>query len=87
MDLPVWILTGDADDVAPPATNAQVAAAHIPGARLTLLPGAGHYAFLATCTDAGVAAIPVCRLAGAQEAAHRTAIAQARELFGRYLAN
>lgn len=85
MDVPVWIVTGDADDVAPPATNARVAAAHIPGARLTLVPGAGHYVFLATCTGAGVAAIPVCRLAGAQEDAHRTAAAQGKELFGRYL--
>src|SRR5690606_10032619 len=85
-DVPVGIITGDADEVAPPVTNAQVAATHIPGARLTLLPGAGHYVFLATCTEAGVAAIPVCRLAGRQDHAHRAAIAQAKELFGAALA-
>src|SRR5690606_2721469 len=82
MDVPGWIITGDADDVTPPATKSRVAAVHIPGTPLTLLPGAGHYVFLATCTEAGVVAIPVCRLAGAQGDAHRAAIAQAKELFG-----
>src|SRR6202789_598728 len=38
MRVPVRILLGDADKVAPPATNGEVAAALIPGAKLTALP-------------------------------------------------
>ena len=53
MRLPVAILLGDADKVAPPATNGKVAAALIPGARLTVLPHVGHYDFLAECTPSG----------------------------------
>jgi pimeloyl-ACP methyl ester carboxylesterase len=82
---PVWILAGEVDVVAPPATNARVAARHIPGARLRTLRGAGHYVFLSTCTEAGVAAVPVCALAGEQTEPHRLAIAQAKALFGRAL--
>lgn len=85
MRRPVWILTGDADDVASPATNAEVAARLVPGARLEMLPGVGHYAFLSTCTVAGVAVIPVCAQAGPQAEVHRVAIERARELFGRQL--
>ena len=85
MKRPVTIVAGDADTVAPPATNAKVAAKAIPGARLWMLPGADHYAFLATCTPAGVAAVPICKLAGAQENSHRVAIELATQLFGRYL--
>ena len=57
---PVRILLGDADKVAPPATNGEVAAALIPGAKLTALPHVGHYDFLAECTPAGDAIVPVC---------------------------
>jgi predicted dienelactone hydrolase len=46
-------LLGDADPVAPPATNGLVAAKAIPHAELTVLPGVKHYDFLSTCTDAG----------------------------------
>ena len=60
MRLPVAILLGDADKVAPPATNGEVAAALIPGAKLTVLPHVGHYDFLAECTPAGDAVVPVC---------------------------
>src|ERR1700728_5266212 len=47
------ILLGDADKVAPPATNGEVAAALIPGAKLTTMQHVGHYDFLAECTPAG----------------------------------
>jgi predicted dienelactone hydrolase len=43
MRAPVRILLGDADKVAPPATNGKVAAALIPGAKLMVLPHVGHY--------------------------------------------
>jgi hypothetical protein len=60
MRVPVRILLGDADKVAPPATNGEVAAALIPGAKLTALPHVGLYDFLAECTPAGDATVPVC---------------------------
>jgi pimeloyl-ACP methyl ester carboxylesterase len=60
---PVTIMAGDADTVAPPATNAQAAARLIPGARLEMLPKAGHYAFLSTCTPNAAASVRVCALA------------------------
>jgi pimeloyl-ACP methyl ester carboxylesterase len=54
MRTPVRIMLGDADEVAPPATNGLVAAKAIPGAELLRLPGVGHYDFLANCTDSGL---------------------------------
>jgi predicted dienelactone hydrolase len=82
---PVWIVAGEADTVASPAFNAQVAAHLIPGARLDMIPGTGHYAFLSTCTVAGMAQAKLCKLAGPQEEAHRLAISRAEELFSHVL--
>jgi predicted dienelactone hydrolase len=82
---PVWIVAGDADTVAAPALNAQVAAHLIPGAGLDLIQGAGHYAFLSTCTPAGIAKAKLCKLAGPQEEAHRLAISRAEKLFSHAL--
>ena len=81
MRLPVAILLGDADKVAPPATNGEVAAALIPGARLTVLPHVGHYDFLAECTPAGDAVVPVCPTAVPRAATHKAAIDEALALF------
>jgi predicted dienelactone hydrolase len=78
---PVRILLGDADEVAPPATNGQVAAALIPGATLTALPHVGHYDFLAECTPAGNATIPVCPTEVPRAATHKTAIDEAVAFF------
>jgi predicted dienelactone hydrolase len=78
---PVMILLGDADKVAPPATNGQVAAALIPGAKLTALPHVGHYDFLAECTPAGNATIPVCPTEVPRAATHKTAIDDALAFF------
>ena len=85
MESLVWIVAGDADIVAPPATNAKVAAQLIPGAKLDMVPQAGHYAFLSTCTAAGLKVVPACAQATAQQEAHRLAIARALELFGRQI--
>jgi predicted dienelactone hydrolase len=82
---PLWIVAGDADTVAPPGTNAEVASRLVPGAGLDLLPRVGHYAFLSTCTPASVASVRVCALAGPQVAAHQVAIAKAKDLFERYV--
>ncbi|HEY5071233.1 MAG TPA: alpha/beta fold hydrolase [Caulobacteraceae bacterium] len=82
---PVAIILGDADPLATPATNGLAAARAIPGAELKVLPGVGHYDFIADCTPAGVAAVPVCNAKVPQEATHRAAIAMALEFFGRTL--
>jgi predicted dienelactone hydrolase len=82
---PVHIVLGDADKVAPPTTNGLAAAAAIPNAGLERLPGVGHYDFLAACTDAGRAALPVCKTDVAQADTHRRAIAAAETFFSRNL--
>jgi predicted dienelactone hydrolase len=78
---PVRILLGDADKVAPPATNGEVAAALIPGAKLMVLPHVGHYDFLAECTPAGDATVPVCPTDVPRAATHKAAIDEAMAFF------
>lgn len=56
--IPVEIVAGSADPIEPVAANAEYFAAHIPGSRLILFPGAGHYTFFATCTARGRKAVP-----------------------------
>jgi predicted dienelactone hydrolase len=54
VEIPVEIVVGAADRIAPPTEDAQVFAANIKGAKLVLLPGGvGRYPFLDRCTDAG----------------------------------
>jgi predicted dienelactone hydrolase len=58
--IPVSIVVGDSDHVAPVATNARRFADLIPGAQLTVIPGGvGHYTFLAECTERGRAILPL----------------------------
>jgi predicted dienelactone hydrolase len=85
MRMPVCIMLGDADKVAPPATNGLVAANAIPGAKLLQLRGVGHYDFMANCTDSGRVTIPQCKLSVLQADTHRQAIAAAQEFFARTL--
>jgi predicted dienelactone hydrolase len=60
--VPVEIVVGAADSVAPLETNAKRYAALIPQARLTVLPAnVGHYTFLHECTPRGKQALPMCR--------------------------
>jgi len=60
--VPAQIVVGEGDTVAPPATNARRLASLVPGARLTVMPGAvGHYTFLAECTPHGRSTISICR--------------------------
>ncbi len=56
--IPVAVLVGSADPVAVPATNAEVFARTIPGARLMVLPGVQHYDFLSECSPYGMAQAP-----------------------------
>ena len=81
MRVPVRILLGDTDKVAPPVTNGEVAAALIPRVKLTALPHVGHYDFLAECTPAGDAAVPVCPTVVPRGATHKTAIDAAIAFF------
>ena len=83
--VPVAIILGDADPVAPPATNGLVAAKAIPHAELKVLPGVGHYDFLATCTPAGIAAVPVCAAKVPQDPTHQAAIDAALTFFAKTL--
>jgi predicted dienelactone hydrolase len=82
---PVAIILGDIDPVAPPATNGLVAATAIPNAELKVLPGVGHYDFLATCTPDGVAHVPICNAKVSQDQTHKAAIDMALAFFGRTL--
>lgn len=60
--IPVFIVVGQADKIAPPATNAQRYAQFIKRAKLTVLPGeVGHYTFLAECNAHGKAILDICR--------------------------
>jgi predicted dienelactone hydrolase len=61
INIPVSIVVGQADKVAPLATNAQRYAQLIKGAKLTVLPGEiGHYTFLAECNAHGKAILDIC---------------------------
>ncbi|MGB9233038.1 MAG: alpha/beta fold hydrolase [Terriglobales bacterium] len=57
--VPVEIVVGAADPIAPPAENAQFFASNIQGAKITILPGGvGHYTFLDAGTEAGKKELP-----------------------------
>lgn len=56
--IPVAVVVGSADPVAPAPMNADLIRAHVRGARETVLPNVAHYTFLDTCTPAGKAAMP-----------------------------
>ncbi|MDE2487087.1 MAG: alpha/beta hydrolase [Alphaproteobacteria bacterium] len=79
---PVAIVLGSADRVAPPRTNGLFAAHRIPNAELTELAGVGHYDFLARCTDAGDATVPLCRTKEPKGVTHRAAIGAALAFLG-----
>jgi predicted dienelactone hydrolase len=53
MRVPVGIVVGAADPIAPPKDNADYIRAHVRGAKETVLPKVAHYTFLDTCTAEG----------------------------------
>lgn len=60
--VPVALVTGSADELAPPASGAEALAKAIPHATLKLFPRAGHFVFFDTCTAVGRVFIrAVCR--------------------------
>jgi predicted dienelactone hydrolase len=86
IDTPVSILLGDADPVAPPASNGELAATSLPHATLKALHGVGHYDFLADCTALGRQQEPLCRhFRVPQQRTHATAIATAEAFFESHL--
>jgi len=79
--VPVHVVVGSDDSVASPATNADVVAASVAGATIRVLPHVGHYDFLADCTQAGDAAVPVCRTEVPRDPTHRATIDDALGFF------
>jgi predicted dienelactone hydrolase len=62
ISIPVAIVTGDADEIAPPASDAEVLGKAIPHAMLKRFPHAGHFVFVGTCTTVGrVFVRAICR--------------------------
>jgi predicted dienelactone hydrolase len=83
--IPVEIVAGDSDKVAPSPLNAQYYASNLLNVRLTLFPGGvGHYTFLGACNELGHAKQPVlCDDAPGvdREAVHAKTIALATTFF------
>lgn len=84
MKVPVAIILGDVDPVAPPQTNGLAAARSIAHAELKVLPGVGHYDFLSTCTPAAKD-VPICTAKVPQDPTHAAAIDMALAFFKRTL--
>ncbi|QKW58998.1 alpha/beta fold hydrolase [Stenotrophomonas sp. NA06056] len=83
---PVAIVLGAVDDVAPPATNGDVAAELIPKATLHALPDVGHYDFLSTCTPLAKERLPaLCVTAVPKEQTHGVVVEDAVRFFGEAL--
>jgi predicted dienelactone hydrolase len=89
ISIPVEIVAGAGDPIAPPAVNARYLAAHIPHAKLVIWPGGvAHYTFLDTCTTGGKRAQPqLCiDLAGVdRDRVHADTAAQAVAFFDEHL--
>jgi predicted dienelactone hydrolase len=88
--IPVEIVAGASDKIAPPVDNAQVFAANIKGAKVTILPGGvGHYTFLDVGTDVGKKQLPqffVDNSGVDREAVHIQVGQMAAQFFDRELA-
>ena len=78
---PVAIILGEADTVAPPHTNGNVAARAIPRAQIKGLPGVGHYDFLSTCSPEARATLTICQAAVPQNQTHHDALQMALSFF------
>ena len=90
IDIPVEIVAGAADPIAPPAKNAAFFAAHIKSAKLVILPGGvGHYTFLDVGTAGGKKQNPqlfVDTPGVDREAVHKQVAEMAAEFFNQHLA-
>jgi predicted dienelactone hydrolase len=81
------VVVGEKDTTVPSSRHAKVVADRVVGAKLIIVPGAGHYSFLATCTAEARADVGPCRNASAQAAAHKTAINAGLTLFNTTFGN
>ncbi len=88
--IPVEIVAGAADQIAPPADNSQFFASNIRAAKLTILPGGvGHYTFLDVGTEAGKKQLPqlfVDNPGVDRESVHSQVSQMAADFFDRELA-
>ncbi len=90
INVPVRIVVGANDTIAPAVDNAQFLAKNIAGAKLTILPGeVGHYTFLDVGTEAGKKQLPqffVDNPGVDREAVHKRVCLMASEFFDKELA-
>ncbi|MEL7218395.1 MAG: alpha/beta hydrolase [Pseudomonadota bacterium] len=54
------IIEGEFDDVAPAKTNSHRLRQQLPASRISKIDGAGHFSFMAACTELGQAQLPIC---------------------------
>ncbi len=89
--LPLEIVAGGADTIAPPAHNAEVFAANIKSSKLTIIPGGvGHYTFLDVGTETGKKQLPqlfVDNPGVDREAVHKQVDEMAADFFNNHLAS
>lgn len=82
LQVPLSVVVGEADDVAPAATNSKVIAAANAKTPLHVLPSVGHYDFLADCSPLGRERVgKLCEVDADKAATHQAAIQQAKALF------
>ena len=84
VNVPVTLIAGTADTLAPPQSNAEQFAAWMPRAKVAVLKNVGHYTFLDTCTPEGTAAAPqFCQDAPAvdRNAVHEKTVGMALTFF------
>ena len=89
VQVPVLLYSGDGDQTVFPDKNAEALARKLPMApEFNLIPGAGHFVFMAPCTDSQLAAMPgVCTDAEGvdREDIHRDLIYEAGRFFSKAL--
>jgi predicted dienelactone hydrolase len=82
--IPIGLLGGQADAHVPPATNLRHIESLYPAAKVTMIPGAGHYTFVQTCLPAAVERLGLICRDGAgidRDAVHQAAAAQVQRFF------
>jgi predicted dienelactone hydrolase len=84
--IPVEMVVGADDPIAPAEENASYVRSNIRGARETILPHVTHYTFLDTCTAEGVAKLPMyCGDSARRDAVHAQVAGMAVGFFYRAL--
>lgn len=86
--LPVALVVGSADPIAPAVSNADLIRARVRGARETLLPNVAHYTFLDTCTAAGKSSLATYCVDPAgvdRDSVHQQVAGMALQFFARAL--